>query len=189
MERIFKFCEEKKLTPNQLYVLLCVSKKHQPKNLNVFSELRNLNNSEFLTAEYEITEKGKDLIKEYEKSTLFVHIPADGEIDYIAQYLEMFPKGKLPSGKSARVNRKDIERTFTWFFKNYNYSWDIVLQATAHYLDTYEVNNYLYMRNSQYFIGKTNPDKTKESELANYCELILSGGYEEGGPELKENVV
>ena len=45
------------------------------------------------------------------------------------------------------------------------------------------------MRNSQYFISKVNPDKTRESELANYCEIIKNGIDEESDSFFKERVV
>jgi hypothetical protein len=31
------------------------------------------------------------------------------------------------------------------------------------------------MKTSQYFICKTNTDKSKDSELANYCEMLKDG--------------
>jgi hypothetical protein len=94
--------------------------------------------------------------------------------DKIKEYLEIFPNRKLPSGKYARVNPKNLEAGFKWFFENYNYSWEIVIQATEKYVKDYEIRNYDYMRTSQYFIRKQSIDKSFESELANYCDLLKS---------------
>ena len=111
------------------------------------------------------------------------------DTDVIGHYINLFPAKKLPSGKLARSARKNIENAFQWFLKTYDYSWDVILKATAYYVDSYEKNNYLYMRNSQYFISKMNPDKTRESELANYCEIIQNGMEEESDSFFKEKVV
>jgi hypothetical protein len=42
----------------------------------------------------------------------------------------------------------------------------------------YEAKRYEFMRNSQYFIRKQNLDKSFESDLATYCELVVSGADE-----------
>jgi hypothetical protein len=94
----------------------------------------------------------------------------------VVKYLNMFPLGKLPTGKPARVNKKNITEAFKWFFMNYDYSWEVVLKATAFYLDSFEKDNFKFMRNSQYFIRKQNTDKSWDSDLASYCEIILTGG-------------
>jgi hypothetical protein len=76
-----------------------------------------------------------------------------------------------------------------WFFANYSYSWDTILQATAYYVDTYEKQKFMYMKNSQYFIRKQITGATFESDLANYCEIIINGGYDESGNQIIEKVV
>ena len=107
----------------------------------------------------------------------------------IVKYLTLFPKRKLPSGKLARSDKKNIESNFKWFFKTFEYNWETVLTATAHYVDEYEKKNYLYMQTSQYFISKTQPDKSKMSELANYCSMILEGTDMNDDNHFKERVV
>jgi hypothetical protein len=44
------------------------------------------------------------------------------------------------------------------------------------------------MKNSQYFIRKQNTDKSWDSELADYCEIILQGEQEEPN-HFSDNVV
>ena len=88
----------------------------------------------------------------------------------ITEYLEIFPKFKLPSGKYARSNKKNLENNFRWFFKTYSFSWDTVIQATVRYVDEYERVNFKYMKTSQYFIRKQNLDR--ESFKVN-CDKML----------------
>jgi hypothetical protein len=45
------------------------------------------------------------------------------------------------------------------------------------------------MRNSQYFLRKQNIDKSFESDLATYCQIIISNPEEEGDTYFKERVV
>jgi len=181
IKQFYDILDELDVTPNAFHILWCIANKRRPKSVNAHAELRNLIATKLLDEKYSLTEDGKTVLAKVqdifnEKIVEEKPIVSD---DFIAQYLELFPRGKLPSGKSARVNRRDIEKAFKWFFQNYDYSWDTILKATAYYVDSFEKQKFMYMRNSQYFIGKTNPDKTKDSDLASYCEIILNGGYED----------
>lgn len=190
LAQFYDILDELDVTPNAFHILWCIASKRRPKSVNAHTELRNLVAAKLLDDKYAITEDGKailDKVSTVFKTEIIEQKPVITD-DFIGQYLQLFPKGKLPSGKSARVNRRDIERAFKWFFQNYDYSWDTILKATAYYVDSYEKQKFMYMRNSQYFIGKTNPDKTKDSDLASYCEIILNGGYEEE-TTLSEKVV
>ena len=97
----------------------------------------------------------------------------------IKSYNQIFPSKKLGSGKYARVNAKNLEPGFRWFFENFDYSWETIYKATNKYVKDYELQNYNYMRNSQYFIRKQNVDKTWESDLANYCEMVSAEDYQD----------
>ena len=92
----------------------------------------------------------------------------------IKAYNEMFPNQKLPSGKAARSAPGNLEKNFRWFFDNFKYDWELVLQATGVYINEHQKNNYLYMRTSQYFIKKDGL-----SDLADLCENIINGGYDD----------
>ena len=96
----------------------------------------------------------------------------DNFTNNIKTYVEIFPNRKLSSGKYARVNPKNLENSFRWFFENYEYDWDMIFKATKKYIYDYSLKNYEYMRTSQYFIRKQNTDKTYDSELADYCNMI-----------------
>jgi hypothetical protein len=97
----------------------------------------------------------------------------------IEAYVEIFPNKKLSSGKYARVNAKNLEAPFRWFFETYDYDWETVLKATEKYVDEFSIRRYEFMRTAQYFIRKQNIDKTFESDLATYCEIIRNGDDEE----------
>ena len=92
----------------------------------------------------------------------------------ISEYISIWPTQKLPSGKYARGNAKNIEENFMWFFQEYpDYNWENILEATEKYVEEYRVKNYEYMRTAMYFIKKLK-DGTSESELANYCDIALN---------------
>lgn len=182
---------EKGISPNQYYLLYCLHKHIIPEHINPHLEARVLRSLKFLTPENGLTELSLALIKDIESLTKLKPLKSDIRIstDYIDQYLDLWPKIKLPSGKYARSDRKNLETSFKWFFANYKYSWDTILKATAMYLDEYELKNYMYMRTSQYFIKKAESDKSINSELANYCALIESGQTDAGEVHFKDNVV
>ena len=78
------------------------------------------------------------------------------------EYREIFPAGKLPSGKQARVNVKSLENSFRWFFENYDFSWSEIMNATRMYVNEYRDKEYMYMKTSQYFIAKEGKNKVKK---------------------------
>ena len=172
------------ISPNQYYLLWCMQNKIHPKNINVQLELRVLVNEEYVK-DLKLTQKAKDLLSD---DSIKVKIP-DSLLDNIDKYLNIFPKGKLPSGKPARVNKRNIEEAFKWFFKSYKYEWSTILAATEYYVDSFEKDNFKFMRNSQYFIRKQNSDKSWDSELANCCDIILNGDDQAESPHFSERVV
>jgi hypothetical protein len=103
----------------------------------------------------------------------------------IEQYNLIFPNIKLPSGKYARSNVKNLENAFRWFFDNYDYDWDTIFSASKKYIREYADNQYNYMRTSQYFIRKQEDGRQFMSELANYCEIILNKPVDDT-PKFKE---
>jgi hypothetical protein len=95
----------------------------------------------------------------------------DNSDETLEAYLNIFPTQKLPNGKYARGNKKNIQENFMWFFMEYNYDWDTILKATEKYVQEYQRQNYQYMRTAMYFIKKV-IDGTSVSELANYCDIV-----------------
>jgi hypothetical protein len=175
------------LAPNQIYLIWCISSKNKPINLTLATEVRILKNALIINDKGELTPLGLEIASDLVKLSTVKSVDIN-EI-YLDKYISFFPKIKLPSGKYARVDKKNLKSVFSWFFKTYDYSWDEVLKATSMYVDEYERKGYLYMRNSQYFISKANPDRTRESELANYCALIKNGVDSVSDDHFKEKVV
>lgn len=169
--------------------------KIQTVNINPYAEFRELKFKGFVTDQNVILPKGIELLEKIDeffvvkKEEVTKQVVGDDFKENIIKYLNLFPKRKLPSGKLARSDKKNIESNFRWFFKTFDYPWDIILKATAHYVDEYEKKNYLYMQTSQYFISKTQPDKSKMSELANYCSMIVDGVDMDDDNHFKERVV
>ncbi len=173
------------LTPNQYYLLCCVRDGISSLLINTHLEIRNLKSKDWITQEesvskYKLTPKAYTLIDQLEtlfrvnKKKTTKQLLGDSFKNNIVSYREMFPNQKLPSGKAARSAVGNLEKAFRWFFENFDYSWEVILQATAVYINEHQKNNYLYMRTSQYFIRKDNL-----SDLADICDNILSGGYQE----------
>ena len=183
MNDFYDMLDKAGVTPNAYHILWCIYHKRRPVVVNYHQELRTLVNLGHLTIEYVPTENGRQLIEHGEELFANGSIPKKKpsaiipDLDEsITAYLNFFPLGKLPTGKPARVNKKNIADAFKWFFANYDYSWETILKATAYYVDFFEKDNFKFMRNSQYFIRKQNTDKSWDSDLASYCEIILNGG-------------
>jgi len=195
MEEIFNILIQNKISPNQHYMLYCLRNKIQPTGINPYAEGRDLKFKGYVNDKWELQPKSIELLDKIDeffsvkKEETSKVIAGNNFKENIIKYLDLFPKRKLPSGKLARSDKKNIENNFRWFFKTFDYDWDIVLKATAHYVDEYEKKNYLYMQTSQYFISKTQPDKTKISELANYCSMLIDGVDMDDDDHFKEKVV
>ena len=199
---IFMQIAHKNLTPNQFYLMCCIREGIGSLNINLHTELRVLIKDKWIRDltdatgnKYELSPEGQSLLEEidsqFKTTRKKVNSSLMGE-DYqekVDAYLELFPKMRLPSGKPARSDRKNVQTALEWFMKNYNYTWDTILKATAMYVDDYEKKNYLYMQTSQYFIRKQQSDKSWGSELANMCAVVDSGDIHNSQHYFSENVV
>jgi hypothetical protein len=194
MNEFYKYLDSVKITPNAFHILWCI--KYTQKGIipNPTTEIRILQSGKLISDDYKITPEGSEILKDGEELLYAVKKPAKNAViiedldHYIDKYLSIFPAGKLPSGKAARVNKKTLSDAFNWFFKNYTYDWDTILRAAFYYVETYEKDKFRFMKNSQYFIRKQNTDKSWDSELADYCEIILQGEQEEPN-HFSDNVV
>jgi hypothetical protein len=179
MEEIFNKLIEKELTPNSFYVLYSIYNNVKPnKYVNSSLEVTKLKQEGWLEENLQLTSKSiiftveiDGYFKKAKKKTT-KDLLGDNFTNNIKTYVEIFPNRKLSSGKYARVNPKNLENSFRWFFENYEYDWDMIFKATKKYIYDYSLKNYEYMRTSQYFIRKQNIDKTCDSELADYCNMI-----------------
>jgi hypothetical protein len=180
MEEIFNKLIANKLSPNTFYVLHSMSQKIKPNSfVNSSIEVKRLQIDNWLDENLVLTSKSIIFIQEIDsyfrksKKKTTKDLLGSDYSDMITNYLELFPSIKLPSGKYARGNKKNLEINFKWFFENYEYSWDTILKATDNYVQERQREGYKYMRTAQYFIRKQNSDAI--SDLANYCEMIESG--------------
>lgn len=195
MQELFSKILQHGLTPNAVYVLYCIKEKVKcSDSVNFSLEILKLKSDNYLTENLELSGNTLKFIQEIEgyfkksKKKTSKTLMGDEFLENIKTYNECFPATKLPSGVYARVNVKSLENAFRWFFQEFDYSWEIVIQATEKYVEEYSINRYNYMRNSQYFIRKQNTDKTWDSTLATYCDMISQDDYE---PPVffKENIV
>lgn len=185
MQELFSKILQHGLTPNAVYVLYCIKEKVKcSDSVNFSLEVLKLKSGNYLTENLELSGNTLKFIQEIEgyfkksKKKTSKTLMGDEFLENIKTYNECFPATKLPSGVYARVNVKSLENAFRWFFQEFDYSWEIVIQATEKYVEEYSINRYNYMRNSQYFIRKQNTDKTWDSTLATYCDMISQDDYE-----------
>jgi hypothetical protein len=186
MTDIFTRLIQEGLAPNTYYVLHCIKEKIVPnKFVNKELECKRLQTDNWLTQNLELTSKSLIFMEEINgyfkrtKKKTSQDLMGNNFVASIEAYVEIFPNKKLSSGKYARVNAKNLEAPFRWFFETYDYDWETVLKATEKYVDEFSIRRYEFMRTAQYFIRKQNIDKTFESDLATYCEIIRNGDDEE----------
>jgi hypothetical protein len=179
MEEIFNKLIKEDLTPNSFYVLYCIKNNTKPNNfINSSLAVTKLKQEGWLDENLQLTSKSIIFTTEIDgyfkkaKKKTTKDLLGDNFTNNIKFYVEIFPNRKLSSGKYARVNPKNLENSFRWFFENYDYDWDMIFKATKKYIYDYSLKNYEYMRTSQYFIRKQNTDKSYDSELADYCNMI-----------------
>lgn len=194
---IFDLITEKGLTPNQYYVLCSMRDSITPLVTNLHLELRLLKGNGWITGSEppKITNEAIALITKIESLFTIQKKKTSSQLlgkdfkEKLKQYNEIFPNTKLPSGSAARSSLSNIETRMRWFFDNHDYTWDIVFQATETYVDEKRKQNWKFCRTSQYFIKKAERDGTNNSDLANYCEIIKSGGDVESTPTFSTKVV
>jgi len=181
MQEIFDKLVKEELTPNSFYVLYSIYNNIKPyKFVNSSLEVTKLKQEDWLDENLCVTSKSLIFITEIDsffkrsKKKTSKDLLGSEFTNNIIVYVESFPNRKLGSGKYARVNPKNLENSFRWFFENYEYDWETIIKATKKYVYDYGLKNYEYMRTSQYFIRKQNTDKSYDSELADYCNMINS---------------
>jgi hypothetical protein len=176
--------------------MLCFNKSTTSVHINASMELRILKTDGWVSEDNKLTAKAIQLIDEVELTFTIKQkkqrktLLGPDALENIIRYREMFPKGLLPSGASARVNVKELEKKFTWFFNTFEHDWNTIFKATRDYIDLYEARGYLYMQNSSYFISREDKQKNITSSLATACDNILENASDETNLiESKFNVI
>lgn len=167
------------LTPNGLYILVCLQRGLTPKKVDVPLETARLEAEGWLK-DGALTHQAAEAIAKatYLGRTSKSKFPLQKEdLKMVDYYRLLFPPGKLPSGSSSRASVTELKPRFEWFFARYPqfYNWNLVLQATALYIDEYEPRQFEFMRNSENFIYKQDVNKIMKSMLADYCQQVLDG--------------
>ena len=200
MWELFQQMLKEGMTPNQFLILYGIKKSLSLRLPDTDDAIMHLAAEGFIkfdkksNTKVNLTIKGKRVISKFEN--YFIKAKKRTSIQLMGkkfnlklnEYREVFPAGKLPSGKPARVNVKSLENSFRWFFENYDFSWDEIMNATKMYVNEYRDKNYMYMKTSQYFIAKEGKNKVKSSDLADYCDMIRDGVQPEED-HFKEKVV
>lgn len=189
---------QEKITPNQLLLLYSFNEKISVPQINPHLELKGLIKEGYIkqtsNLEYNITREGKAIIRKYNnyfikaKKKTDIQLMGKDFLDKLKEYREIFPAGKLPSGKPARVNIRTLESSFRWFFDQFEPSWDEIIKATKMYVNEYEEKDYMYMKTSQYFISKTDKNKVKTSDLMDYIDMVRDGVIDQPN-HFKEKIV
>ena len=146
MIKLFEYLEAKEITPNSLYILWSVANKRKTQHvgINVHTELRVLINADLLTAKYELTTTGIDIINSIPggggTTTIGTGILTDASygINYTASHL------RLSAGEGTRnveifgnvvptaSNTYTLGNTTAWWSKSFT------VAATAQYADLAE---------------------------------------------------
>ena len=186
------------LTPNQLLLLYGIKNsisfpiENKKEDATKLIELGLL---EYKKPKFTLTAKSKRICAKYDnyfavnKKRTSTQLMGKEYGQMLKAYREIFPAGKLPSGKPGRQNIKTLENSFRWFFEVYDYTWEEVAYATIMYVREYESKEYMYMKTSQYFICKQDKHKVKHSELADYCDMVREGVHMKTEEHFKEKVV
>lgn len=203
--------QEHRLDPNKLFILLAMQENANPlldlydknntnKKVMIFDYqdllIHGLIESSDSNKLYQLSERGKEVV-ELIKPLFQVDAEtkeSEARLKQLCQdYLLVFPKIKLPSGKYARVSSVEIEkklkawmRTYRPMFKkehNLKITEEIILNATKAYVTRYAKDNYRFMVTSSYFI-----QKNEKSALADEI-LALKQGIVEETPKTNITVV
>ena len=141
MWELFQQILKEKMTPNQFLILYGIKKSLSLPLPNNKSEVQELKKLDFIKENGELTIKAKKVITRFEnyfvraKKRTNIQLMGKEFLKRINEYRDIFPAGKLPSGKLGRVNVKTLENSFRWFFENYDFSWDEVIDATIMYVN------------------------------------------------------
>lgn len=163
------------MTPNQLFLLDSIEQHLDYGSYipNTKIELMRLQDKGFLDDAFNLTPAGTAILQECRTIDAPKKKKAAQHGDWSTQietYRTIFPTGH-GSGKAFRSPVRELLPRFEWFFQNYQYSWDVVLEATRRYVESRK-DDLTYMRTSAYFIRKQDSSKVDISDLGHWCELI-----------------
>lgn len=97
-----------------------------------------------------------------------------GTVDeWIDEWIELFPRGVKSGGRLLRSDKQSCLRKMKVFLREYNYSKDVIMAATAAYLNSKRNENYAYTRCAVYFIYRVEASSSgRFSDLASWCDQV-----------------
>jgi hypothetical protein len=166
----------------------------QSENINIHTELRGLLDKGMISQDKVLSPDAHALIAQldnffsvHKQKTTRQLLGPDFK-ENIQEFKKHWPKKRIPQGYYVTSTPENLEGAFRWFFNNYHYDWETIMAATLRYLDEKQRDNWNYTMKSQFFIRKQQQDKSWNSELANYCELIISGEEPEDDANFRDTV-
>jgi hypothetical protein len=174
----FKALKEKNININEYYYLKALNLKCDQHfdNVDVIKLLDNSLITELSVGGdrvFLITGDGINLLSFLDNFKM--NVEQEVSEDFINCYRNKFSrKNIMVSGKMG--NGKDLIRKFQEFYKEYNFSTDVILKATDLYIS--ELTNPIYCMQADHFIYKEevhNNRRVSKSRLAQYCEDIVAG--------------
>lgn len=195
MEHIEKLCREYGITPNQLYVLWCISNKRKPlEDTKVALDIRLLQSKALIAIvnekNVELTTLGGSLVTQvndmFKKRWALKDITKDSNYrENMVKYRELWPKASIGEGTNKRPLRSspaDIDKAFKNFFTLYpNADWEDIFKATEVYIRRWKAEeDKTYMKSASSFVYKERASTI--SELAKQIEMFDSTDVSESVP-------
>lgn len=138
------------------------------------TEIHKLKLQGFLDEKSNLTDKAIKVVTEAAKMDprktkgLKEVIPSDFKENLFA-FRNLFPSTK-DVGRPVRSSIQDLEPRMLWFFRSYpDYTWEMVLSATAKYIES-QNTDFKYCMTAAYFIKKDDKNRSTLSTLATWCE-------------------
>ena len=138
------------ITPDQLLLLYSIDERISVPQINPKSQIGFLVKEGYVDQHkkenklsYTITKEGKSIIRKYNnyfikaKKKTNIQLMGKDFAQKLEEYRNIFPAGRLPSGKPGRQNVRSLETAFRWFFENYEFTWDEIMKASRMYVNEY----------------------------------------------------
>lgn len=187
-QAFFELLKKRRLSPTAYYYIYQIHTQKDPiVKSSIIQLIKTKVPVEYIenTVPLKLSSKGIALIKSVEAlfKPLKVIKTMDADFtDNLSKYIEIFPTGKLPTGKYARDNKTSIEKNMIWFLQEFDFDWNTILFATKAYVEEYRQKDFEYMRTAMYFIKKDTKG-TITSDLATYCQAYLNGEFADADPD------
>lgn len=169
------------LTPNEAFYLLSLRTKED----FVIGNMSNkgfLTEFEYLTPEGSLTEKSEKYLNEVFKKIMIRKSITEKDVQELSEkYRELFPVKIMTANMPVRGNLNNIIRKMIKFKSDYpKYTDEVILAATAKYIEDKRKEGYAFMTSSEYMILKNNT-----SLLATLCDSYLEIKDGGGDKEVK----